>query len=139
MGREALLEEAGLWLSFEVFADGCSGRGCISDWGNSLGRCLEVRKHQHVWRPGSSWAGRGSRLEADVKGSICPGRSREPWRCLIKMLPQRLLIQGKVGRRNLRSALRNSEEATGDGGGICQGAALPCHPWPNLPPTQSQS
>ena len=57
----------------------------------------------------SAW--QGQRLESEAKGAICSGKTREPWRCLMNMLPWRLLSQGKEGRRKGRSAFRNSEEA----------------------------
>lgn len=53
--------------------------GCISVWGNILGRQLEAGKLQYVWRPESSSVGGGG-LESEVKGDVCLGRSREPWR-----------------------------------------------------------
>ena len=46
----------------------------------------------------------------------------------MKVLPQRLLSHGKRGRRMVRSAFKNNEEAVGEGEDSVKEQALSCHP-----------
>ena len=83
---------------------------------------LSLSELQYVWRPGHGSAWQGQRLESEAKGSVCCGKTREPWRCLMKMLPWRLLSQGKEGWR--KGMLSETVKRPQEKGRFCQRAGL---------------